>query len=224
MISNLQDELLAEFGPLKESMQIGSTETLSANENQLAKATMRCETNTQGATPMPRPSSCQRRSASSGIEASKGFYEVQPNNELDVPHLCDSATDGGGWIVIQSRTKGGVDFYRNWQDCTEGFGSLDRDFWLGNKRIHELISSGRYELRVALGYQGDSRYALYSSFYVGHEGSNYRLSVSDYSGNVRDSLTYHSWQTISTYDRDNDNHAENRAEMFHGGWWYYNSY
>ncbi|GFO22108.1 endonuclease-reverse transcriptase [Plakobranchus ocellatus] len=86
-------------------------------------------------------------------------------------YLCDTITDGGGWIVIQRRITGNVDFYRNWVSYKKGFGSLNDDFWLGNDNIHAITSSGSYELRIDLKYKGSSAFAHYSSFSISDENS-----------------------------------------------------
>ncbi|KAK0065208.1 BpsFReD13.1, partial [Biomphalaria pfeifferi] len=39
--------------------------------------------------------------------------------------MCDTKTDGGGWIIFQRRINGKVDFYRNWQAYRDGFGDYD---------------------------------------------------------------------------------------------------
>ena len=45
---------------------------------------------------------------------------------------CDAVTDGGGWLVVQRRQDGSVDFNRGWTDYNEeGFGSLTGEFWYG---------------------------------------------------------------------------------------------
>ena len=140
---------------------------------------------------------------------------------LDTPILCDTITDGGGWIVIQRRSTGTVDFYRNWASYREGFGTLDNDFWLGNEKIHTITSSGDYELRVELKYQGESKYALYESFALAGEDNNYAITVGWYSGTAGDSLRRHNGRHFSTYDRDNDESSSNCAENYKGAWWYF---
>ena len=63
---------------------------------------------------------------------------------------CDMHTDGGGWTVFQRRKDGSLNFYRNWVDYEKGFGSLDRNFWLGLKNINRLTISDDNTLRVDL--------------------------------------------------------------------------
>ncbi|XP_059154816.1 angiopoietin-2-like isoform X2 [Physella acuta] len=60
--------------------------------------------------------------------------------------MCDTTTDGGGWIVIQRRVLGSVNFSRNWDDYKNGFGSLRGDFWLGNDWISNLTQSSTFSL------------------------------------------------------------------------------
>ena len=52
---------------------------------------------------------------------------------------CDLSTDGGGWTVIQRR--GGfygerANFTQSWDNYANGFGDLNREFWLGNQVVH----------------------------------------------------------------------------------------
>ena len=61
---------------------------------------------------------------------------------------CDTVpTAGGGWLVIQRRIDGSVDFNRYWSEYEEGFGNLldnDKDttgeFWIGLRSLHCLTS------------------------------------------------------------------------------------
>ncbi|RUS83903.1 hypothetical protein EGW08_008317 [Elysia chlorotica] len=136
--------------------------------------------------------------------------------------FCDMLTDGGGWIVIQRRTTGDVDFYRDWASYKAGFGTLDTDFWLGNDNIHYITSTGNYELRVELDYYGKSKYfAHYDKFSVADENDSYRLSVGSYKGTAGDSLKSHDNILFSTHDVDNDLLDENCAENNRGAWWYH---
>ena len=68
---------------------------------------------------------------------------------------CDTVTAGGGWLVIQRRIDGSVDFNRYWSEYEEGFGNLPVDdedttgeFWIGLRSLHCLTSQGHWELPV----------------------------------------------------------------------------
>lgn len=54
------------------------------------------------------------------------------------PVLCEVDYEGGGWVVMQHRYNGYVDFYRKWADYRQGFGEFDSEFWLGNDKIHRV--------------------------------------------------------------------------------------
>ena len=97
--------------------------------------------------------------------------------------FCDQTTDGGGWTVFQKRTDGSIDFYRDWANYKNGFGNLNGEFWLGLDKIHRLTSSDNFKLRVDLkDWQGQSRFAKYTSFTIASEGNKYKLNVGSYSG------------------------------------------
>ncbi|GFR58142.1 fibrinogen-like protein 1 [Elysia marginata] len=147
---------------------------------------------------------------------------VRPNKHspFNFSYLCDTLTDGGGWIIIQRRSTGNVDFYRTWDEYKNGFGSLDDDFWLGNDKIHAISNSATYEIKVNLKYKGKSSYAHYSSFSISDEKSNYVLSLGAYNGTAGDSLSYHKGRQFSTRNRDNDAISENCAVNHIGAWWY----
>ncbi|GFN91228.1 fibrinogen-related protein 3-2 [Plakobranchus ocellatus] len=149
------------------------------------------------------------------------FDEAVNKTKFSFPFLCDTITDGGGWIVIQRRTTGNVDFYRDWAAYKKGFGSLDDDFWLGNDNIHTITSSGTYELRVDLKFQGKSAFAHYSKFSIDGEDKNYGLRLGDYDGTAGNPLSSHNGQPFSTFDRDNDKYRGNCAEKYSGAWWYH---
>ena len=148
---------------------------------------------------------------------------------------CDATTDGGGWLVIQRRKDGSVDFNRDWVDYEEGFGELTGELWYGLRPIHCLTNQGQWELRIDYKFtNGTKRYLYYKNFKVGPPSSQYQLTISGYSGYTHDPIT----QTISwgsktllnsmkftTRDRDNDQFSHNCATYNWaggngGGWWY----
>ncbi|CAG5116208.1 unnamed protein product [Candidula unifasciata] len=164
------------------------------------------------------------------LVCSKGFSYSKARQEFllwgHIPALCDTVTDGGGWVIIQRRTKGDVDFNRTWVEYKNGFGTPDTDFWIGLDVIHNLTSQGFNELRVDLGTQlGTQLYAHYSIFSVANESMNYRLSVDSLSGSASDGLTlFHNNMNFSTYDRDSDGTSAICAELSKGAWWFHVEY
>ena len=150
-----------------------------------------------------------------------GIYTVDLSNGSDpFPVYCDMTTDGGGWTVFQRRQDGSVDFYRKWVDYQNGFGDLNREFWLGLDKIHRLTETAKL-LRIDLqDFDGNRRYAKYTSFTIGNGDMKYALTFGQYSGDAGDSLEYHNGMKFTTKDNDNDQDSRNCAVSFQGAWWY----
>lgn len=64
---------------------------------------------------------------------------VDQANKFEV--YCEQKLYAGGWVVIQNRFNGSVDFYRNWTEYKNGFGDLNGEFWLGLDKIHAVCKS-----------------------------------------------------------------------------------
>ncbi|CAC5415361.1 FCN [Mytilus coruscus] len=123
--------------------------------------------------------------------------------------------------VFQRRINGKVNFYRDWKEYKEGFGSLQNEFWLGNDRLHMLTAQGKYELIITMeDFSNPNRYAKCDNVKVGDEKSKYVLTYGTYRGDAGNSLSHHKSQKFSTKDQDNDTHSSNCATSFKGGWWY----
>ncbi|XP_059175161.1 angiopoietin-4-like [Physella acuta] len=134
--------------------------------------------------------------------------------------LCDTKTDGGGWIVIQRRVAGDVSFTRNWSSYKNGFGFLAGDYWLGNDIISNLTQNGYSELRFDMKYKGKSYYMVYSNVTLGNEADLYRIKFTYKTGNTTDNFSKHNGMAFSTLDRDNDKSSSNCADSYKSGWWY----
>ncbi|KAK0065289.1 BpFREP12.5 [Biomphalaria pfeifferi] len=136
--------------------------------------------------------------------------------------MCDTKTDGGGWIILQRRINGKVDFYRGWKEYRDGFGDYNiGEFYLGNENIFKLTSTGQYDLRIDLEYNNKKYFAQYENFKLLSETEKYKLQIGDYSGNAGNDLSYLNNMFFSTFDRDNDiSSVYNCAESCSGAWWY----
>nr|ADK11401.1 fibrinogen-related protein 2.19 [Biomphalaria glabrata] len=141
--------------------------------------------------------------------------------------MCDTKTDGGGWIIFQRRINGYVDFYRGWKEYRDGFGDYDiGEFYLGNENIFKLTSSKKYDLRIDLEFNNTKYFAFYTRFEILGEQDYYKLQIGGYSGNAGDALTnIHNDKFFSTYDKDNDLGTSGSCAVTHkGAWWYRDCY
>ncbi|XP_065846786.1 ryncolin-1-like [Oscarella lobularis] len=150
-----------------------------------------------------------------------GVYTIDPNDgDGPIEVYCDMETDGGGWAVFQRREDGSLNFYRDWVDYKNGFGDLNKEFWLGLDKISRITKASSQTMRVDMtDSDEDSRYAQYKTFDVGNEASGYVLRIGLYSGNAGDSLNANGVK-FSTKDKDQDTWRSSCALKYKGGWWY----
>ncbi|XP_060654741.1 microfibril-associated glycoprotein 4-like [Drosophila nasuta] len=137
--------------------------------------------------------------------------------------VCDTCAAGPGWIVIQRRFDGSLDFYRDWNAYRFGFGYYDGEFFLGLEYIHHLTISRPYELYIELiDFENQLYFARYDNFLIGSAEEKFALkSLGTYNGNAGDALSYNLYDKFSTYDSDNDNWLHgNCANYYESGWWF----
>ena len=173
------------------------------------------------ATPEGTPLRTCKETLDQGFDES-GVYTIDPGDGHGPFEVyCDMETDGGGWAVFQRREDGSVDFYRNWVDYKNGFGDLNKEFWLGLDKISRLTKESPQTLRIDMSdFDGNSRYAEYRTFEVGNEASGYVLDVVSYSGNAGDSFSQQRGMKFSTRDKDQDAWGKSCSFEYKGAWWY----
>ncbi|KAK5926289.1 hypothetical protein CgunFtcFv8_021873 [Champsocephalus gunnari] len=171
-----------------------------------------------------------------------GLYYVKPAKATEQFLVyCEIDSFGRGFTVIQRRRDGSVDFNKDWIQYKEGFGYLSPDdtteFWLGLEKMHLLTSSTTMPtvLRIELvDWEGNTKYADYTTFRVGNEDGMYRLTYGYYlAGDAGDAFdgfdfgddssdkfyTSHNGMQFSTFDKDNDKFDGNCAQQDGSGWW-----
>ena len=151
-----------------------------------------------------------------------GPYAIQPQHSRPFIAYCDMETDGGGWTVIQRRNSNytRINFNRDWEYYTNGFGDVSEEHWLGLEHIHLLTRWNTVppELWVDIWTTEPAyRHAKYQTFWVDTASTNYRMFTSGYSGNATDRLDYHNGMAFSTPDRDNDLYSGHCADSADGG-------
>ncbi|XP_065896446.1 ryncolin-1-like [Dysidea avara] len=159
-----------------------------------------------------------------------GIYVI-PNvcrdDHLEAEAYCDTINGGGGWLVVQRRQDGSVDFNRNWIEYENGFGKLNGEFWYGLRALHCLTDQGGWEMRMDIELANGTKIFLhYEQFKVASAKDKYKLTVGGFQGITTDPMAVHNEMNFTTKDSDNDSYMRNCALLYapgspSGGWWHY---
>ena len=137
---------------------------------------------------------------------------------------CDTSNGGGGWLVVQRRKDGSVDFNRTWLEYEDGFGKLTGEFWYGLRALHCLTGQGGWEMRMDIKLaNGTNIFLQYEQFKVASAKDKYKLTVGGFQGTTTDPMAYHNGMNFTTKDSDNDQWRYNCAKDDvppGGGWWF----
>ena len=160
----------------------------------------------------------------SGVYTMMNFCGVKC---YDAEVYCDTSNGGGGWIVVQRRQDGSVDFNRGWGEYEDGFGKLTGEFWYGLRALHCLTGQGGWEMRMDIKLaNGTNIFLQYEQFKVASAKDKYKLTVGGFQGTTTDPMARHNGMYFTTKDSDNDQWDNNCAlkgpSNPHGGWWYNN--
>ncbi|XP_063915254.1 fibrinogen-like protein 1 [Zophobas morio] len=149
-----------------------------------------------------------------------GLYIIQPSRAREpFTVLCDMDTQGGGWVHFMRRFNGSQNFYLNWTDYRNGFGELDREFWLGLEHLYEFTGDVPKELLFVFIYENKTDYSHFKKFSIGSEGESYAVrSVENYSEDGEQTVTTDLNWKFSTLDRQGV--YGSCAKTYRGPWWY----
>ncbi|XP_030760744.1 protein scabrous [Sitophilus oryzae] len=150
------------------------------------------------------------------VDGPKGIYLISPGDGEPILAHCED-----GWTTIQKRYDGSVNFNRNWNEYSNGFGSSTGEHWLGNRNLHQLTKDNCTSLQINMkDIYGKYWQASYDHFTVADFREGFRLVVSHYHGNASDAMDYQNKMEFSTVDNDRDISNTHCASNYEGGWWF----
>ena len=166
-----------------------------------------------------------RKTKPSGLYAIPNYCK---DDHLEAEAYCDTSNGGGGWLVVQRRQDGSVDFNKTWLEYEDGFGKLTGEFWYGLRALHCLTGQDGWEMRMDIRLaNGTNIFLQYEQFKVASAKDKYKLTVGGFQGTTTDPMAYHNGMYFTTKDSDNDKWSRNNCAIDYfghntptGGWWY----
>ncbi|CAH1139815.1 unnamed protein product [Phyllotreta striolata] len=150
------------------------------------------------------------------VDGPAGLYLISPGDSEPILARCQD-----GWTTVQQRRDGSVDFNRNWNEYSNGFGSATGEHWLGNANLHRLTAANCSRLQINMrDIYGERWQANYDDFRVADYASGFRLFIDRYHGNASDAFAYQNLMEFSTVDNDRDISNTHCASNYEGGWWF----
>ncbi|XP_065896387.1 ficolin-1-like [Dysidea avara] len=142
----------------------------------------------------------------------------------DAEVYCDTINGGGGWLVVQRRQDGSVDFKRTWGEYEDGFGELTGEFWYGLRALHCLTGQGGWEMRIDIKLaNGTKLFFNYEHFKIASARDKYKLTAEGFQGTTTNPMGWHNGNYFTTTDNDNDGWISGNcagADAKNGGWWF----
>uniref|UniRef100_A0A3Q2NP49 Angiopoietin-like 3 n=1 Tax=Fundulus heteroclitus TaxID=8078 RepID=A0A3Q2NP49_FUNHE len=152
-------------------------------------------------------------------ETKSGVYAIKPNQSEPFYVHCEISSDQG-LTVIQHRADSTVDFDQSWEMYEKGFGDLEKDFWLGLKKIHTISQLGTYILRIDVEDWKEEKHWAEYRFSMAGPSEDYALHVSHLAGDLPDAMTNLTGSRFSTKDKNNDSGCDaDCGRNCTGGWW-----
>ena len=160
-------------------------------------------------------------------------YNLTINLTIPTLNIIIPVTSVNEWIVIQQRIDNSTSFNQSWSVYKNGFGTYNRNYWMGLERVYRLLREATYRMRIEFLVANNNNNNTwlsveYDTFLLGSETAFYQINATGYSGDSGDLMNslstgkMVSGMKFSTYDVDNDLNAGNCAtSTFEGsGWWY----
>ncbi|XP_037932209.1 ficolin-3-like [Teleopsis dalmanni] len=135
---------------------------------------------------------------------------------------CEADVNGDGWLVIQRRQDGTIDFNRNWANYQSGFGNIYGEFFFGLNQLHTLTNKTPHELMIVTRlFDSTVLHIKYDNFLIGSEIEGYSLKkLGLSSGNATTFLGWKEGWKFWTKDRYNNSPCnEHFSAVISGGWW-----
>ncbi|CAH1169990.1 unnamed protein product [Phaedon cochleariae] len=152
----------------------------------------------------------------SSVEGPPGIYLISPGEGEPILAHCEN-----GWTTVQKRYDGSINFNRNWNEYSNGFGSATGEHWLGNKHLRSLTQLNCSRLQINMkDIYGQYWQANYEDFRVEDYSEGFKLHIDRYQGNASDALDYQNLMEFSTVDNDRDISNTHCASNYEGGWWF----